>query len=76
MARKPGYLVEFQDKEGIKHMGRTFNGEVVNGKVVVYYLDAELKQVNETVTKDGKQVQEWKRRLYAADKLRVRGMCD
>lgn len=74
MARDPGYFVQFTDKEGNKQKGRTFHREQpINGKVVVYYLDNDFKQVKEK-DKDGKEV--WKKRLIAHDRLIIRGMCD
>jgi hypothetical protein len=74
MARNPGYLVHFKDKEGNQQYGRTFHSEpIVNGKVVVFYLDKGFNEIKETDSK-GKEV--WKKRLVAVDRLTQCGMCD
>jgi hypothetical protein len=74
MARNPGYLVHFKDKEGNKQYGRTFHSEpAVNGKIVVYYLDKGFKEIKETDS-TGKEV--WKKRLVTHDRLTHCGMYD
>lgn len=74
MARNPGYLVHFLDKENNIQYGRTFHNQpVVNGKVPVYYLDKSFKEIKETDS-TGKEV--WKKRLVANDRLTNCGMCD
>lgn len=74
MARNPGYLVHFIDKEQKRQKGRTFhNVPPVNGKVVVFYMTDDFHEIKEE-DKDGKQV--WKKRLIANDRLTICGMCD
>jgi hypothetical protein len=74
MARNPGYLVQFKDKEGNQQYGRTFHSEtIINGKAAVYYLDKEFKEIKETDS-TGKEV--WKKRLVAVERLTNCGMCD
>lgn len=74
MARNPGYLVYFKDKEGNVQYGRTFHSEtIVDGKAVVYYMTSSFHEIKETDS-TGKEV--WKKRLVAVDRLTNCGMCD
>lgn len=68
--RKPGYLVEYTDKDGNTQKGRTYHSESpINGKKPIHLLtDTFHDQLDEK----GVQV----KMLVENTKLRIIGMCD